>query len=77
MKELLTLTDPTRAQPAIDPVFAKTPDALFWTFSPRIDGSEAAWWVFSGSGFAFPEEQIRAEPSIPTGSVYVRCVRDG
>jgi hypothetical protein len=40
-KELLTLVDPTRSNPSIDPLFPDTPAVSFWTASPslRTDGT--------------------------------------
>jgi hypothetical protein len=40
-KELLTLVDPTRSNPSIDPVFPNTPAVSFWTASHsfRTDGT--------------------------------------
>jgi hypothetical protein len=58
LKELLTLVDPTRTTPSIDPVFRgesesqTTPAEGFWTASPYVGSSGFAWDVFFYVGFS-------------------------
>jgi hypothetical protein len=69
LKELLTLVDPTRVKPAIDPTaFPSTPSDLFVTASERVGGFRAGQWrVDFGSGG--PASGVATLPS------WVRCVR--
>jgi hypothetical protein len=68
MKELLTIVDFTRADPAIDAmVFPDTPSDYFWSSSPLAGSSSAAWGVNFNKGSA------GAGPFDFTGRV--RCVR--
>ena len=53
MKELLTIVDFTRADPAIDPAaFPDTPSDYFWSSSPVAGSSTAAWGVNFNKGSA-------------------------
>jgi len=65
LKELLTLVDFMRVDPAIDPIFANTPSQPFWTDS----GSAATddWAVQFASGLASKQPVASSLPS--------RCVR--
>ncbi|MFM2420740.1 MAG: hypothetical protein RL385_5463 [Pseudomonadota bacterium] len=68
LKELLTLVDPTRANPCIDQsAFPGTPSDYFWTASPDVDSSGNAWVV----GF-YDGTSSSHGISVPNR---VRCVR--
>lgn len=65
--ELLSITDFTRAAPAIDPgAFPETPIGFYWTSSPR-PGSDLAWSVDFESGTMYSGETSFA--------IFARCVR--
>lgn len=66
-KELLTLVDPTRHEPSIDPVFPSTPIGLFWTSSRNVLKSGSAWVVTFSDGASGAADM--------TDSSFVRCVR--
>jgi hypothetical protein len=67
LKELLTLVDPTRPPPTIDPAFPNTPAEGFWSASPYVRSSGYAWLVFFSTG---------SSADSATSSAYrVRCVR--
>jgi hypothetical protein len=73
-KELLTLVDPTRVRPAIDPAFRgvseaeDTPSAVFWSASPYVGKDGAAWDVsFADGGNSGNGDVARFN--------HVRCVR--
>jgi Protein of unknown function (DUF1566) len=66
LKELMTLIDPTRRNPAIDiAAFPNTPSEWFWTASNRASaGPAAVSFATGGSGFSRATDVLR-----------VRCVR--
>jgi hypothetical protein len=66
--ELLTLVDPTRNNPAIDPnAFPNTASAAFWSSTSYAGENGKAWYVRFASGDS---------RSQPVDSLYlVRCVR--
>jgi hypothetical protein len=66
--ELLTLVDPTQANPAIDPTaFPNTPNADFWSSSPYVGWSGNAWYVSFNVGSSHGGATSNADR--------VRCVR--
>lgn len=66
--ELLTLVDPARFDPAIDPTaFPTTPAEHFWSSSPYVGSSGDAWFVDFSDGYTL---QYRT-----SGTHRVRCVR--
>ena len=68
MKELQTLVDDSRADPAIDPIFADTPLEPFWTGSPVAVGAvDSAWRVSFLHGYTYD-----ASVKYP---YHARCVR--
>jgi hypothetical protein len=68
LRELLTLVDLTRYDPAIDgSAFPSTPSELFWTSSPSGEPAAAAWGVNFTRGPS-------ASASVNT-KAHVRCVR--
>ena len=77
-KELLTLVDPTRFGPAIDPVFTDTPNVAFWS-EPRAAPAplkHGALLVDFHQGAAYPAGSTRLpNPGGDRGSPRVRCVR--
>jgi formylglycine-generating enzyme required for sulfatase activity len=67
-KELQTIVDDSRTNPAIDPnAFPSTPSAWFWSSSPVAGSSSGAWLVSSFYGFTYGS-------AFPYPS-FVRCVR--
>ena len=70
VKELTSIADKSRSNPAIDPVaFPATPASSFWSASPNVGGANVAWHVSFGNG--------RVGTLIRSGSHYVRLVRAG
>jgi hypothetical protein len=66
--ELLTLVDPTEADPALDrAAFTNTPVNSFWSSSAYAGSSGSAWSVEFGGG--------RAVYSVSSVTYRVRCVR--
>ena len=69
LKELMTITDHTVFNPAIDATaFPGTPAALFWTSSPNHGSTTIAWCVYFASGDPYPDCTL-------TTPYRVRCVR--
>lgn len=68
VKELQTLVDRTRSDPAIEPgSFPDTPSEPFWTSTPVVGDSTSAWDVSFKSG---------ASAGSPlTSTARIRCVR--
>jgi formylglycine-generating enzyme required for sulfatase activity len=67
-KELQTLIDESRTNPAIDPTaFPNTPPGAFWSSSPVVDSPSYAWNVYFYNGSTYDA------PVVETFSV--RCVR--
>jgi hypothetical protein len=68
VRELLTLVDPTRFSPAIDPTaFPSTPSDYFWSSSPYVGGSAGGWLVTFIYGYS--------NNGSTSSSNLVRCVR--
>lgn len=65
--ELVSIIDFTRSGPAIDPIFANTQKADYWSSSVYADDSGANYWVVS-----FDDGSVKSG-----GGSYVRCVRSG
>jgi hypothetical protein len=67
--ELLSIVDPTRAMPAIDPVaFPCTPSTTaFWGSTPDPTTAGNAWYVVFGTGYS--------QTATTLSSIRVRCVR--
>lgn len=69
IKELFSIADKTRINPAIDPVaFPATPNRLFWSASPDLSNA-TPWFVNFGDGYIGSGGSGRASPN------YVRLVR--
>jgi hypothetical protein len=67
--ELLTIRDPNRGHPAIDPAaFPNTPADIFWTSTPNSNGPLTAWRVSFVLGEPFWD--------LKTNTHWVRCVRE-
>lgn len=67
--ELLSLIDPTRNNPALDPkAFPHATSAPFWSSSAYVQMSGDAWYVDAAAG------EARGQSNTTTYSV--RCVRD-
>ena len=68
LKELLTLVDPTRINPAIDPtIFPGTPNSPFWSSTPLASSAGYAYHVTFQNG--------STSYSGNAGMLYVRCVQ--
>jgi hypothetical protein len=65
--ELVSIIDFTLGNPAIDPIFANTKSAGYWSSSPPPDDSGMNYWVV-----AFDDGSVKVG-----GGSYVRCVRSG
>ena len=68
MKELQSLIDDSRSDPAIDPVaFPATPNDPFWTGTPVAASADSAWRVTFASGYTYDSRDFN--------TYLVRCVR--
>jgi hypothetical protein len=68
LRELLTLVDPTRSNPSIDPTaFPSTPIAAFWSSSPYVASGGNGWIVDFYDGYSYDDVTSIARR--------VRCVR--
>lgn len=65
--ELESISDHSRSNPAIDPVFPNTPNASFWTNSHVDARPSDAWSIFAGNG--------ASTGVLPPATASVRCVR--
>ena len=66
LKELMSIVDYSRYDPAIDPTaFPSTPSDYFWSSSPLAGSSSSAWLVRFTVGY----------PDYVGNAAYVRCVR--
>jgi hypothetical protein len=65
--ELLSIVDFQRHQPAVNPAFASTPSAPFWSATPDARDLTRAWTVNFRDGYA--------APAAASGAFHVRCVR--
>ncbi len=71
VKELESLTDDSRFNPAIDPAaFPDTNTSGYWSSSTHAGGPYGAWGVYFGHGGVVGYTGKH-------GNYYVRCVRDG
>jgi formylglycine-generating enzyme required for sulfatase activity len=67
-KELQTIVDDSRTNPAIDPTaFPSTPSDYFWSSSPLAGSSSNAWFVLFGYG--------STDYYVVSFTYSVRCVR--
>ena len=66
--ELLSITDKTKANPAIQDGFQNVVSDSYWSSSPYVSGSSDAWGVFFSYGYDYYDGK--------STSNYVRCVRD-
>jgi hypothetical protein len=70
VKELTSIADKSRSNPAIDPAaFPATPANYFWSASPHVGDSTNAWYVFFSNGVVFASNRVN--------SYCVRLVRAG
>ncbi len=70
VKELESLTDDSRFNPAIDPAaFPDTNASNYWSSSTNANYPNSAWFVYFGSGYVYGTSK--------SSNYYVRCVRDG
>ena len=65
--ELLTLIDPTRYNPAVDPAFSSSSGNPFWSSTPYAGSSDRGWTVYflEGSSSFY----------LTSSKCLVRCVR--
>ncbi len=68
INELLSITDDTRANPAIRSGFENVVSDDYWSSSSNVNGSGNAWYVFFNYGNANNYNKYN--------NYYVRCVRD-
>ena len=66
--ELLSITDKTKVNPAMQDGFKNVVSGFYWSSSPAVSVSSSAWYVYFGSGHEHTEHN--------SSSHYVRCVRD-
>ncbi|MFZ5761131.1 MAG: DUF1566 domain-containing protein [Thermodesulfobacteriota bacterium] len=70
VKELESITDDSRSNPAIDPTaFPNTNSSYYWSSSTHAGNPDGAWNVFFSNG--------SVNGYFKDGYNYVRCVRDG
>jgi hypothetical protein len=70
IKELTSIADKSRSNPAIDTTaFPATPANWFWSASPYVGYSNYAWFVDFDSGYVYYDDR--------NFSYYVRLVRAG
>ena len=69
VRELLSIADRSRYNPAIDPVFQSVDSKLYWSSTTNADGTSFAWHVNFYYGFWSNFDK--------GGGLYVRCVRGG
>ena len=70
IRELLSITDRSREDPAIDPVFQSVASSYYWSSTTVADGTDFAWYVNFYRGYSFRYYDKNA-------IYYVRCVRGG
>ncbi len=69
VKELSSLVDSSRANPAIDiTAFPATPSAWYWSSSPYVGSAGNAWFVHFGYGYVFDNDYR-------VNDIHVRLVR--
>ena len=66
-KELLSIVDYDKYDPAIDTVFTHTASDYYWSSTTHAGYTDLAWFVFFGNGFT--------DYSGKSDDYYVRCVR--
>lgn len=84
-KELMSIIDYGRADPAIDPLyFPKTKMGWYWTATPRAIDPLYAWSIFSANGRIHGNHKSGGTPfaspgrifgGLKSGDFYARCVR--
>jgi len=50
IKELISIIDYERHDPAIDPIFTNTKSSYYWSSTPHASYSDVAWGVYFGNG---------------------------
>jgi hypothetical protein len=76
VKELLTLIDPTRSEPAVDPVFPKLPiPGVFWSATPVVTMNSDNVAVDMATGMSSPGESFRTSQDLVRVTFHTRCVR--
>jgi len=70
INELLSMTDPTRVDPAVDPIFTNVASHLYWSSTTHAGGTTDAWFVAFRHGYVGNNDKTYY-------SYYVRCVRSG
>lgn len=86
-KELITIIDYGRADPAVDPTFfPDTKRGWYWTATSRAVDPSYAWSIFSANGRIHGNHKSGGTPfassgrifgGLKSGDFYARCVRGG
>ncbi len=69
IRELLSIADRSRYDPAIDPVFQKVTSFYYWSSTSYAYGADGAWYVHFWRGFSYYYTK--------STTFSVRCVRGG
>lgn len=69
IRELLSIADRSRSDPAIDPVFQSVSSGGYWSSTTFADSTGFAWYVYFYDGFS--AYNVKGDDG------YVRCVRGG
>lgn len=69
IKELESIVDISRYDPAIKEIFQNTASSRYWSSSPDVSLSEFAWFVYFRNG--------SSSSNFKTNESYVRCARAG
>ncbi|MFA5924666.1 MAG: DUF1566 domain-containing protein [Methylococcaceae bacterium] len=70
IKELDSITDDSRVDPAIDPIFTAAKSTSYWSSTTYPGNSNVAWYVTFDGGGGSPN-------GVKGNYYYVRCVRGG
>ena len=69
IKELQSIVDDTKANPAIVTAFVNTANNLYWSSTTSNNSSTVVWFIYFGYGNTYRYDKYF--------SYYVRCVRAG
>jgi hypothetical protein len=77
LKELVTLVDPTRFNPAIDPAFGSAPLGSFWTSSVKLESGASEQWIVRFVDGRTTWNPFNRATTYPEGEpcCFARCVR--
>lgn len=68
-RELLSIADKSRYNPAISTVFVNTASDSYWSSTTGVNLTDRAWFVYFYDGYT--------HASFKDSNYYVRCVRSG